>query len=163
MIKRAAPHADEPASEDPPALAPDVLGQLQAALIDAVLSGVPLAGQSHALSMPDLARLAAQSEVMLSSDNLGGPIHLKHVGKAPLRILSPKAIQQAAQQQGERHYLHFEPPQRVANGVRLTLQLQSAQPGREGQPDLGMSALQVSFHHTSQGWRASDDSAALSS
>ena len=163
MIKRKTPPADEPTPEDPPALAPDVLGQLQAALIDAVLSGVPLAGQSHALNMPNRARLADQSEVMLSSDNLGGPIHLKQVGTAPLRILSPKAIQEAAQQEGQRHYLRFEPPQRVANGVRLTLQLRSAQPGPGGRPDLGMSALQVSFQHTSQGWRALDDSAALSS
>lgn len=163
MIKRTAPPADEPTPEDPPALTPDVLGQLQAALIDAVLSGMPLAGQSHALSMPDRARLVAQSEVLLSSDNLGGPINLKHVGTAPLRILSPKAIHEGAKQEGQRHYLRFEPPQRVANGVRLTLQLQSAQPGPGGRPDLGMSAVQVSFRHTSQGWLALDDSAALSS
>ena len=163
MIKRTAPRTGEPTPDDPPALAPDVLGQLQAALLDAVLSGVPLAGQRHALRMPDMARLAAQSEFMLSSDNLGGPINLKHVGTAPLRILSPQAIQESAQQEGERHYLRFEPPQRVANGVRLTLQLQSAQPGSGARPNLGMSALQVSFQHTRQGWRALDDSAALSS
>ena len=163
MIERTTPPAGEPTPEDPPALAPNVLGQLQAGLLDAVLSGMPLAGQNRALSMPDMARLAAQSEVMLSSDNLGGPINLKHVGTAPLRILSPQAIQESAQQEGERHYLRFEPPQRVANGVRLTLQLQSAQPGSGARPNLGMSALQVSFQHTRQGWRALDDSAALSS
>ena len=163
MIKRKTPHAGEPRPEDPSALAPDVLGQLQAALIDAVLSGTPLAGQSRALSMPDRAQLVGQSPVVLSSDNLGGPLHLKQVGAAPLQILSAQAIQQRAKNEGGWYYLRFEPPQPVANGVRLTLQLQAARSGQGGMPNLGMSAVQVSFEHTRQGWRALDDSAALSS
>lgn len=156
------PPAESPPSGDPAGLTPDVLGQLQAAVIDAVRSGRPLEGHSRALTMPDLAGPAAQAQLILSSENLGGPLALKQQGSATLHILPRHAIQERAQRQGALPYLHFESPQHVKDGVRLTLQLRTAQPGSEPSSDLGMSTVQVTFQHGAQGWRALDDTAAMS-
>jgi hypothetical protein len=160
------PEAANPAerhpAEAPAALSAEALGQLQAAMLDALCSGTPLAGHQRALAMPDLSYPSERPPLILSSDNLGGPIELKHAGAVPLQILPQQAIQERAQRAGALTYLHFEPPQRVPQGVRLTLQLRTAQPGPGRQPDLGMSAVQVSFQQSGQGWRALDDTAALS-
>jgi hypothetical protein len=137
----------------------DVLGQMQGAMLHSILTSSPLRGQSRPLDLPDLPQLLNQPAVILSSENLGGPIQLQDPTK-PVYILSEEAIQVRAQDEGSLLYLQFQPPQRVAGGVLLTVAIQVAQ-GERGLPSLGMSGLQVTFQQKGNGWQATDETAAF--
>ncbi|HSN77644.1 MAG TPA: hypothetical protein VL334_21430 [Anaerolineae bacterium] len=137
----------------------DVLGQLQGAMLQGILTSSPLPGQSRPLDLPDLPELLNQPAVILSTENLGGPIHLQDPTK-PVYILSEEAIQVRAQDEGSFLYLQFQPPQSVAGGVLLTVAIQVAQ-GERGLPSLGMSGLQVTFQRKGTGWQATDETAAF--
>lgn len=137
----------------------DVLGQLQGAMLQAILTSSALPGQSRPLDLPDLPQLLNQPAVILSSENLGGPIHLQDPTK-PVYILTEEAIQERAQDEGSLLYLQFQPPQSMADGILLTLAIQVAQ-GQRGLPSLGMSGLQVTFQRKGKGWQATDETAAF--
>lgn len=140
-------------------LTEEALGQMQGAMLQAILTGSPLPGQSRPLDLPDLPQLLNQPAVILSSENLGGPIHLQDPTK-PVYILSEEVIQERAQDEGRLLYLQFQPPQSVADGILLTLAIQVAQ-GQRGLPSLGMSGLQVTFQRKGKGWQATDETAAF--
>ncbi len=137
----------------------DVLGQMQGEMLQAILTGSPLPGQSHPLDLPDLAQLLDQPAVILSTENLGGPIYIQDATR-PVYILSEEAIQERVRSEGRFLYLRFEPPQDMSGDVLLTLAIQIAQ-GERGLPRLGMSGLQVTFQQTDTGWQATDETAAF--
>jgi hypothetical protein len=128
-------------------------------MLEAILSGSPLPGHSRSLGLPDLPLVLSQPAVVLSSQNLGGPIRVEGVRK-PIYIVSEEAIQERAQREGDLLYLRFQPPQSVLGGVLLTLEIRIAQRER-GLPVLGMSGVQVTFRQSGERWQAAEDTAAF--
>ncbi len=137
----------------------ETLGQLQGAMLEAILSGKPFPEHSRPLDLPDLPLLLNQALVFLSSENLGGPIRVEGSPK-PIHILSEEAVLERAQRAGDFFYLWFQPPQRVADGVQLTLQIRIAQ-RQQGRPVLGLSGVQVVFRKSGKSWQAAEETAAF--
>ena len=141
------------------ALTNETLGELQGTMLQAILTGTPLPGRKEPIELPDLERLVAQPDVILSSENLGGPLRVRNPSQA-VHILSPEAIGERARDQAGALYLRFQPAQTTGGGVLLTLVIEVAQPGAR-LPRLGMSGIQVTFRHTDTGWKVDPDTAAF--
>ena len=140
-------------------LSDKALGQLQGMMLEAILTASPLPGHSRPLDLPDLPLVLGQPAVVLSSENLGGPISVKGAAK-PLYILAEEAIVERAQREGDLNYLRFQPPHRIEGGVLLTLQISIA-PRVPGSPVLGLSGVQVTFHRSGRRWQAAEETAAF--
>ncbi|HNS02809.1 MAG TPA: hypothetical protein PKM78_10565, partial [Anaerolineae bacterium] len=124
------------------------------AMLEALLTSSPLPGHSRLLNLADLSSVLGQPDVVVSSDNLGGPLPVAGVTR-PIYILSEEDSLQRAKNQGDFSYLHFQPPQTVQDGVLLTLQIRIAQ-GDPLRPTLGLSGIQVTFHQVGTGWQAAE-------
>jgi len=140
-------------------LSDKALGQLQGMMLKAVLTASPLPGHSRPLDLPDLSLVLGQPAVVLSSENLGGPITVEGAAK-PLYILPEEAILERAQREGDLNYLRFQPPHRIKGGVLLTLQISIA-PRVPGSPVLGLSGVQVTFYRSGRRWQAAEETAAF--
>ena len=140
-------------------LSDKALGQLQGMMLEAILTASPLPGHSRPLDLPDLALAQGQPGILLSSENLGGPISVLGAPK-PVYILPEEAILERAQREGDLFYLRFQPPHRVEGGVLLTLQISIA-PRVPGSPVLGLSGVQVTFHRSGRRWQAAEETAAF--
>ena len=60
------------------ALDNETLGELQGTMLQAILTGTPLPGRKEPIELPDLERLVAQPDVILSAENLGGPLRVRN-------------------------------------------------------------------------------------
>jgi hypothetical protein len=138
-------------------LSDETLGQLQGAMLEALLTSSPLPGHSRMLNLPDLPLVLGQPDVVVSSENLGGPVRLPGLTR-PIYILSEEAILQRAQNQGDFQYLWFQPPQSIQDGVLLTLQIRIAQRA-PNLPILGLSGVQVTFRQSGTRWQAAEETA----
>lgn len=134
-----------------------ILGQWQGAMIEALLTNSPLSGLSRPLNLPDLSLVLEESDVVVSSENLGGPVHVAGAIK-PIYILSEDDIRRRTKYQGDFSYLQFQPPQAVRDDVLLTLQIRIAQKDPL-KPTLGLSGIQVTFRQIGTSWQAAEETA----
>ena len=138
-------------------LSDTTLGQFQGAILEALLAGLPLPGHSRPLNLPDLPLVLGQPDVVVSSENLGGPVRVEGANRT-IYILSEEDILQRAKQRGDFSYLRFRPPQAIRNDVLLTLQIRIAQEDPL-KPTLGLSGIQVTFRQIGTRWQAAEDTA----
>ncbi len=138
-------------------LSDETLGQFQGAILEALLTSSPLSGHGHPLTLPDLPSVLGQPDVVVSSENLGGPVQVEGSAK-PIYIMSEEAIVQRSSDHGDFTYLRFQPPQSVQDSVMLTLQIRIAQ-GDPHKPTLGLSGIQVTFRQVGTRWQAAEETA----
>jgi hypothetical protein len=68
-----------------------------------------------------------------------------------VRVVAPESLAKEACEHGDVKYLAYEPPERDATKIRLTLKGRIATCGSGRQP-LGLSGLQVEFHRVGDQW-----------
>ncbi|HVF51199.1 MAG TPA: hypothetical protein VNA19_13990 [Pyrinomonadaceae bacterium] len=137
------------------------LAQLQKSLLECALSGQPLPGSDRPFRFPDLAFVKNQPEVFLLDENLAESISVEDM-PLPVRVMSRDELQAAAQAEGDRTYLSFQPPHRAGDAVRLGLEAKIATPN-PSQRALGLSSVQVKFHKVGDDWQADDEPTMLAS
>ena len=135
----------------------ETLGQFQGAILEALLTSSPLPGHNRPLNLPDLPLVLGQPDVVVSSENLGGPVRVEGATRS-VYIMSEEAITQRSRDHGDFTYLRFQPPQSVQEGVLLTLQIRIAQDDPL-KPTLGLSGIQVTFRQVGTRWQAAEETA----
>jgi hypothetical protein len=137
------------------------LAHLQKSLLESALSGQPLPGSEQPFRFPDLAFVKNQPEVFLLDENLAGSLSVEDM-PVPVRVLSRDEIQRAAQAEGDRTYLSFQPPHKADGAVRLGLEAKIATPN-PSQRAMGLSSVQVEFRKVGDDWKADDEPTMLAS
>lgn len=146
-------------AEDEPVPDDETLQHLQTLLLGAVLRGEPLPGSDQPVSFPDLSFILRQPAVLLSSENLAGPVSVPGLS-SPLRVLDPEELTAESGERGEAAYLRFQPATQAGDTVRLTLEARIAI-ADPGQTPLGLSAIQAAFEPSGDGWRVANPPAAF--
>lgn len=128
---------------------------LQEMLLEAVVLGKALPGQSQPIRFPDLSFVMRQIVVFLSNENLSGQMLLRELQK-PIRILPVDAIFQEAHNSGDITYLQFQPPEVMNDAVHLTLEAKIAT-RNPNQQTLGLSSIHVKFLKVAEEWKLLDE------
>jgi hypothetical protein len=126
-------------------------------MLEAILTGSSLPGRRRPLNLSDLPLLLDREEIILSTENLGGPVSVVGTPK-PIYLLPQEAILERARAEGDLPYLQFQPATRVEDGVLLTLQILIAT-RVPGSPSLGLSGVQVTFRQNDGRWEADEETA----
>ena len=121
--------------------APAELAAMQAAVVRAALRGTPLPGGAAAVALPDRTFLPASGPAPLAA------VHLAPGAAAELGDLTRPA------QDGDGAFLRFQPPQREADTLWLTLEIVLRDADDDPQP---LGGVQVAFRRMPHGWQATD-------
>jgi len=127
----------------------DELSALQSRLLGAVLARAPLEPGGPPLQLPDLEFVLRHSTVYVLDENVDGVLAVD--GPVPVRVVSRHELAAAAREAGDVAYLAFRSPDARDETVRLTLEARIA--SGEERPELGLSAVQVTFERAPEGWR----------
>ena len=135
----------------------EVLLNLQQSMVKAVLLGQPLPGHDQPIRLADLEFVTRQPVIYLVDTNLASGFDLQGLPQPlkPLKIVSPEALRQEAQQGADIAYLQFhvnEASESVVD-LRLEARIVSADSQRG---ELGLSSVQVKFMKQDDEWRAGD-------
>jgi hypothetical protein len=136
-------------------LSASVIGQLQEALLKAVLLREPLPGVSQPLAFADLAFVLNQPEILVSNEHVAGPIAINDAPRS-VRVLSPSDIAKLVRHAtGDVVFLRFQQPEVANDTVGLTLEAKLV-PRDGGQQPLGLSGVQVRFRKIGGRWQADE-------
>jgi hypothetical protein len=128
-----------------------VVVRLQESVLAAVLDGQPLPGSDSRVMLPDLAYVLRHDPVLVSEENLAGPLNAERFRRSVL-VLSEAALAERAQTEGDVAYLRFQPAERRDGTVRLTLEARIA-PSDAARQALGLSGIQVGFQEVDGHWK----------
>src|SRR4051794_40514639 len=142
-----------------PRPAPDELEALQSRLLEAVLTRAPLDSGAAPLQFPDLELVLRHPTVYVLDENVGKALRID--APQPVRVVSRDELRAVAREQGDVPYFAFGPPEPRDEAVRLTLEAKLA--SAEARPELGLSAVQVTFARTAAGWEVAEPPTFLAS
>ena len=127
----------------------------QQQLLSAVLQRAVLPGSSKPLDLPDLNFVTQEKTINLSSENLAEGLAVPVFDK-PLRILSCGCLTELAKSQQTLAYLQFDPPQKTAGGVTLSLWIR-LMTNQANQRVLGLSGVMITFGKEGTTWKQVGD------
>lgn len=129
--------------------AKQVIRQLQQVMLQSILNGEPLPGQSTPISFADLAYITERDTVYISDKNVSSGLTLKGTGKQ-VEVHPESTIRKKAENSSDLPYVHFRQADYQDNQVRLIMDVKIAPPEADVQT-LGLGAISATFNRTDDG------------